>query len=306
MVRLVHNVALAGMTSPIKHVMWYLHDALVNIAPEQKEAFDREFEDFAITYLDDHHWVCEVDVAARHIRLSRKVPEVMWAASLAYYKLYTELQARLGGRSMSAPLELKPNQMPALGPSMSLLHWALDSWLNKLDLEWPAGLPRPTEDEQSQIDEKVATELCLGATAFLVHHELAHIRLRHGGGDQLDQERDADFAAADWALAGLADETDVRFVKRALAVALALELVVAYGIHAGKHGDEEHPRSFDRLMHTLDRHVRDENHSVWYFLVATLKLHLDNVSHRAAISNGPYDTARECVDAFVDALSRVA
>ena len=285
--------------------MGHVHDALVNVAPERKDEFVETYSEFVLEYSEDHHWICSVDVANKEIRISSKVVEVFWAASFAYFRLYTDLQNEIGGHvAVAVQLDLKSPSHLKVG--MDLLRWALDSWLNRQDVGWPSQLPQPTPSPSCGSDEHVAQELSLCATSFVVHHELSHIRLEHEGKSQIDAEREADQAAAEWVLGGVEDERDARFTKRALGMAVALAILVVRGMHTGDYGGNTHPRSYDRLMHTFDQHISDPNHKAWWFLVAILKLHLDNAAHGASVPLGPFDSARHCVDAFVDALSRIS
>lgn len=302
--RIVRNAALNGMESPIRHVMQHVHEAVVNIAPELRERFASDYDEFVLEYLDDYKWICDVDVARKHIRVSRKVMEVLWAAAFAYFRLYLAIQERTGDRvSVSAEFEFATDA--PLRDSVDILHWAMSTWLNESDEVWPPHLPNPIQNPQHASDEHVADELSLCAIAFILHHELAHIRLQHLGGSELDSERDADIEASAWVLGHLEDENDPQFVKRALGVATALEVLVAKGIHTQAYGGGSHPRSFDRMMNALDRHISDHNHPTWFFVSAILKLHLDNTSHGAEIPDREFESGRACVDAYVDALSRV-
>jgi hypothetical protein len=301
--REVRARALLRMKSPIRHVMEHAHDAIINIAPEKREEFKATFSDFTLEYLDDYHWVCKVDVSAKCIWLSSKVVEVLWAASFAYFRLYKELEKRIKGKAgVSVEIELRTD--PCLRDATDILHWAFDSWLNKRDVQWPEQLPKPLPEPPHASDEHMAQELSLCAVGLLLHHELAHVRLGHEGKSELEMEREADRAAAEWVLSGL-PERDARFVKRALGMAVALAVLVADGIHTNRYGGQTHPRSYDRLMHTFYQHVADPNHHVWWFIAAILKLHLDSEWRDASLPEGPFDSARDCVDAYVDALSRL-
>ena len=86
MMRELWIAQLRDMDSPIRHVMMHIHEAIVNIAPERKDSFAREYSELILEYLDDHHWICDVNVENRHIRLSSKVMEVLWAASFMYFR----------------------------------------------------------------------------------------------------------------------------------------------------------------------------------------------------------------------------
>ena len=169
---------------------------------------------------------------------------------------------------------------------------------------WPATLLRPRENCERGSAENAADELALCATAYVIHHELAHHRLGHVatqyGPSSIEQERDADYAAAEWIL-GKLSTTDPRFTKRALGVATALSLLTAHGIHTGHHGGETHPRSFDRLVNTLGQVLSDDYDRVWGFVVGIVNLHLNGVGivPPAVV----HDSFKSCVDSYVELLA---
>lgn len=305
--REVRAEALVTMRSPVRFLMEHIHEAIVNIAPERQNEFDHIFDNFILEYLDDHKWICDVVVAENRIRLSRKVLEVIWASSFAYFQIYIEIeQQNIGGENFPS-VEVDLVNDPNLAEACELVRWALDSWLNERDSDWPDGLPRPIEDSVDGPYEKIADELTLCAIAYMLHHELAHIHLRHTDGSNIEDERDADYASADWIFDRL--NTNLNrdmFTKRGLGVAIAFAILLAQGIHTGQYDGNTHPRSFDRLLHVLSRHVRNPHDPIWAFVVAVLTFHLDNADHGAVISKGPFDSFKECAESYVDALSRIA
>lgn len=288
------------MVSPIRFVMMHIHEALVNIAPERQVQFQKEFSDFSLEYLDTGEFICDVNVSARHIRLSRQVVELLWAISFGYITFYTKV-IQVHKPTTKQVFDL--TQDPEVARSMKLLKWAYENWANpKNQTPWPADLPKPIEQPKSGSMENIADELALCAVASYLHHELAHIRLNHQGVSSIDEERAADYAMADWILDHNLPLTDYRFIKRALGIAVAMEALTAYGIYTGRFGGTTHPRSYDRLVNTISRYVTDPNHVVWAVLVSTLKLHLDN--RNIATPDVVYDNFKECVNAYADILSR--
>jgi len=79
------------------------------------------------------------------------------------------------------------------------------------------------------------------AAAYALHHELAYIRLRHSTPCTVDQEREADYAAAEWVLDAVEADTD-QFRKRALGVSVALLYLVSSGVYTGQHDGKTHPK----------------------------------------------------------------
>ena len=298
--RHIMNDCLRTMQSPIRFVMYYIPRALVNIAPERQAEFEKEFADFSLEYLDSDEFICDVDVPSKHIRLSRQVAELLWAASFGYMTFYTKV-VQANKPTTKQLFDLTKNHEVA--QAMKLLKWAYENWLNpSKPIPWPDGLPKPVGHPQKGTMENVADELSLCALAAYLHHELAHIKLNHKSSGSIEDERDADYAMADWILNHNLALTDDRFIKRALGIAIAMEALTAYGIYTGKLGGTTHPYSYDRLINTVSRYVTDPDHVVWAVLVFTLKLHLDN--RKIETPDVVYRDFKECVNAYADILSR--
>ena len=291
---------LVDMKSPIRHVFHHIHEAIVNVAPERKEQFDKEHDTLILEYLDTFNWICHTDPDAKYIQLSRRVVEIFWVASYAYITFYSKV-IQVVKPTKKQYIDLTQNEDVA--KAMRLLKWGYENLVNKEDIPWPDDLPRPIPNPEQGSMENVADELCLFAVAFVLHHELAHIRLEHSasnGGVEL--ERETDYAASDWILNHDLSEKDMKFIKRGLGIAIAFEVMTAYGIYTGKYGGKTHPYSYDRLVHTLRRYISDPDHLVWALLVSTIKLHLDN--KKIAVPDVIYESFYECVNAYADVLSR--
>jgi hypothetical protein len=86
--RVINDLCLPNMVSPIRHVMAYLPNALVNIAPERTKEFALLHPEFTLEYCDVPTWICKVDTQKNLISLSRRVVEVVWCACYAYMVFY--------------------------------------------------------------------------------------------------------------------------------------------------------------------------------------------------------------------------
>ena len=174
--RIIKGKCLFKMKSPAKYVMEHIHEAIINIAPEREREFKDAYPDLEIEYIDDNKWICNADSSNKHIKLSRRVVEILWCAAYSYLTIYTMLsQKEKNGQKMEIVFGEDENANSAA----KLLKWAFESWLNPNDLQWPEDLPRPRDNPKNGSMENVADEFCLCAVAYLMHHELAHIRLRH-------------------------------------------------------------------------------------------------------------------------------
>lgn len=296
--RHINNESLKNMDSPIRFVMHHIHEAIVNIAPERKKEFEKEHHTFDMEYIDTYEWICNSTPKKKKIRLSRRVVEMLWAASYAYMTFYTKV-VQVVKPTKKQYIDL--TQHKEVADAMRLLKWAYENFINKEDNPWPDGLPHPNENPPKGSMENVADELSLCAVSYLIHHELAHIRLQHDE-STIETEREADYAASDWIVFQDLPETDDKFIKRTLGIAIAFEVMTAYGIYTGKHGGSTHPYSYDRLINTLHRYISDDDHVVWALLVSTIKLHLDN--KKLETPDRVFETFYECVNTYADIISR--
>jgi hypothetical protein len=139
--------------------------------------------------------------------------------------------------------------------------------------------------------------------AFILHHELAHLNLRHSAqvSDELSisQEKDADIAAAEWVL-GRVDESTAMFTKRMLGVVQALLLTTAMGLYAGDLGGKRHPFSYDRLTSLLSRFSGTRNHVATWVAFAVLDLHFQNSGRK--LKQQSFADAHEALSALCDHL----
>jgi hypothetical protein len=183
--------------------------------------------------------------------------------------------------------------------------WALNNLFSpEARKPWPNDLPHPSEKLLPQSWEHIANEFCLCAAAYIIHHELAHIRLKHKAGfHSVDQEREADYAAADWIMEGMqgAKPDDLIFIKRLLGISLALQAITVKGIYTGYYGGDSHPRSFDRLYNTLSRYVSEPDHVIYAITIVALQLHLQHA--KVSLRLEAYDDFLQCFDAYIERLS---
>lgn len=293
----VRQLTVPPFESPAKYIIKYIPAIAATVAPEKAEELLRLQRDAKLRLTNSGEWEFNINIKTKEITISRKVAEVFWCTGYAYVVIYQKI---FEGRREEEPKTFDLHADEELSKAARLLQWAFESWISD-DSSWPSDLPKPLEHPVRESMENVADEIALCAIAYFLHHELAHAYLGHSPSeDGIDQERDADYSAASWLLDGL-EETDPRFQKRSLGIALAFAVFTAYGIHTGRFDGRTHPRHFDRLIHVLDRHIRDPEHSTWAVLVAMLKVHLDNAGvhapTRIAVS------FRECVDSYVETLA---
>lgn len=291
------------MQSPIRHLMQdNLPVSVFTIAPERKTEFDVSLDNFDLIYTNEGRWKFCADPFSREIFVSRGAVELIWCASLAHFLFYTRL---IQNKKFDRPVEIDPHSDEGVSNALKLLAWAINCQLrNDNSDDWPANLPSPLKVPAKESDEHVADELCLVSCAFLLHHELAHIRLQHSAGVNdalsLSQEKEADIAAAEWVLDGI-DADSPMFVKRMLGIVQAFLLATAVGLYGGNLGGNSHPFSYDRLTSLLNRFLGRANHFTKGIVFAVLDLHFQNSGRQ--LTKQAFADQEEALEAICDQLA---
>lgn len=114
--------------------------------------------------------------------------------------------------------------------------------------QWPADVEPPVPGAAAGAEEAFVNNVFLGATGWIVLHEIAHIHLGHQGTVSTDasfgQEHEADGWAARWVLEKL-DDGDPRGPFRVFAIsAAAIWLAVLDEV---RRGSTTHPHAWQRL-----------------------------------------------------------
>ncbi|RJS13952.1 hypothetical protein DRW03_35660 [Corallococcus sp. H22C18031201] len=291
-------IALGGK-SPIYELAHPVGRAIVLSAPERVEDVRPLLEDLILEIVEPGPARCYIDLPSKTIRITRSLLEHLWVSSYSYWMLYSR---HVSGRLIDTPKEVDLTHDPVDVAAMQLLRWSVQNQLGGLDRPWPDDLPRPASNPTWASDIHVANEFMIAAVAFILHHELAHHRLGHSslpeGADSVSQEREADYEAARWLLA---DCGGAVLEKRALGVTIALASMVVIQIYRGPEDPTTHPRTFDRLINSLQQYVPDVDHAAWGFAVIAIKLHMDHVG--IAAPQAALQTVRDVAEAYAEVLA---
>jgi hypothetical protein len=274
------------------------------IAPEKVDDLAQYFDEITLEVVVDSRWLCRIEPTSGLITVSYRAVEILWAVSYAYWTFYAKV---VNGR-MPCGQEVDLSEDPELAAAMSLLRWGIAA--DGASEPWPVQTPSPLLSPSPGSLEYAAQQLCLGAAGLLLHHELAHKRLRHPGSNgsdkswTLEAEKDADNFAADWILDQSTCPADKREF-RAISASVALLMATAFfGIHRGEYGGLTHPRVFDRLFNSLSRHLEPDNDGVWSFVGSVLLLHMQSMGIQLPPKR--YDSHFDFVNACVDRLAQEA
>ncbi|MGE0536246.1 MAG: phage exclusion protein Lit family protein [Pirellulales bacterium] len=302
------------MKNPIHFLLDHFFASLAAISPEKADDLKREVAEHGIAFViedTEKPFFFLANPETKTITAGVGCLGRLWATAYGYFCLY---QAVADAKSQNADvreLDLKANER--IEKASRLLEWTVNIEMALAaarrskeptpQVGWPNDLPKPIPNPIHASDEHVTDELFLCAAAYILHHELAHIRLGHISSPDSDEtrklEEQADEAAARWILGGL-DENDPRFLKRALGVALALSWLASLAVFVPE-DQKWHPPSCDRLVAIIEMFVKDPNHLVWAFVGTVLRANLEARSmiydkNREATSFK--DDAQYCIGVF--------
>jgi hypothetical protein len=293
--------------------IWGLMDllpaSLERIAPTRLAALVEAVQGLTLNLMPELRWVCEYDPDSKTISISQRAVECLWCASYAYYMLYKNLAE---GKQFDSPVERVLTEIPALANPLARLRWALDDVVFQRLSPWPeeqlVPVPLPEAGRPIVSPEVFASEICLVATAYVLHHELAHHHLRHSKSTP-ETEFEADNNALDWILLD-SSAGPLPIQKRGLGVVVANTVLAALDLYqsrahrkSAERPGRSHPPGYRRWFNALLRHFDDPNDVVWGFALVALMLHLEHL--RIRIAKGPYDTFYAAADALVETLTEV-
>lgn len=143
------------------------------------------------------------------------------------------------------------------------------------DYSWPGDYPKPTQFPLPNSDINVANEAFLCATAWIIHHEIAHIRLGHQPLltiQSIQEEKAADICATRWILEKCVDQKEL--TKRVLGIVAAV-----LSIQAVEESDdfdifETHPRAFERIDYYLNESEIEEDDLIYAFAAIIFQMQL--------------------------------
>ena len=293
---------------------------LIAVAPEKGTQLTTYVQQNNVTFLVNENAdriLFQAHPGQKRIDVGLKCLARLWASAYAYFCIYTDVaDAKLANPS-TGELDLRASERRR--QAGDLLKWSIETDI-AIQLEsltgfktgesrksFPFGLPRPFAASEYASDQHVADELFLVALSYILHHEMAHLRLGHihqTGIASILQEKEADLEAANWLLDGLSDESDPKFVKRALGIAIGLAWLASLNVYVGSASTKTHPPAYDRLYQVLGQYIHDENHQVWAMVSLILSLHLQNQGLPFG-ENVEFQSFRHAANYYVDQVSKL-
>jgi len=273
---------MENLRSPIVTLQNAIAGAAYRIAPEREPELSSYIEDqgAAIAIDDGPGFRFGVTTSTKEITTNIATLEFLWASVHAHLILYDEYAKTQRSDSKVFDSRCIPRSRHAL----ELLNWAVTNMGDSGMENWPSHLPRPEQYPAAGTDIHVANELFLCCIAWVVHHELAHLRLGHKPihtTRSMDEEKDADLVATKWILDRCSDEREYR--KRTYGIAAAILALQGMRDDAPFDILRSHPRAFERLDYCLEAAEVGEDEEVYAFAACIMQIQLSycgvNIAH---------------------------
>jgi hypothetical protein len=259
------------LRSPVLTFEKQVASAAFTIAPERVDELLAIAPTISLVLSNDRNFSIRVNMSTHEVTLPIATQEYLWACGYLFWVLYQEYIAAQLREDKQVDLSTKRTVCDAI----NLFNWAWNNQAASGVEEWPARLPRPKR-EGSDEAVSAANELFIAAIAWIIHHEIAHVRAKHPAMHQIyavKQELEADEMATDWIL-GKCDDPDLR-KKRQLGMVtalLAMQLLdepPGLDTYVGTH-----PPTVERLYTCLERAQVDDDAVPRAFAAVALQLQL--------------------------------
>ena len=253
------------MRSPIIHLQSQIAGAAFNVAPEKACACKQYRDQYKINLVlvDETRF----RVRVRPCVQSQTIEIVLPIASLEYLWAFSHycwvLTQEYASAQQSGALGFDCLGNNRLRNSNNILQWAQNNLVDTGIDSWPSEGPRPTLDSDNGSDEHVATELFLCAIGWMLHHEIAHVVLKHpliGTAFMQQEERDADQYATNWLLEGQHPDAP-GLKKRVHGITVALLCLQSLEVNDHLCLRNTHPAAYDRISSNFNN-IQASNHEI--------------------------------------------
>ena len=291
----------AGLVSPLIPFIENILDSLQNVAPEKQADLIRLLSQHRpkVKLNYSRGFFFAADPGTKRIEMSLQGLEFLWAAAYMFYVVYNACARS----SKKGEGYLTFDQDKGCQVALLLYKWASDNLNAPAATPWPKTLPCPSKGMAVESNEYVVTELFLCAAAWILHHELAHIRLGHVDGlaISIPQEKVADEEATRWILQDCPKGAPCE--KRALGIAIAILVLTSLDYTRGTFESASHPRSYQRLFDAMVDTINDEDHRVYGFIIVIMKAYMDRYGIES--KEDPTRSYFACFQDYCKILARV-
>lgn len=257
--------------SPILILQRQIAGCAFAVAPEREKELLAAAPTFSLALSDDRGFYIRVNMSTHEATLPIATLEYIWTCAHLFWVLYQEYIAAQQRGDREIDVSTRRNICDAI----DAFNWARNNQAVSGIQRWPDELPVPArEDSDGAI--AVANELFLVAVAWIIHHEIAHVRERHPmlhNSYAIRQEIEADEIATDWVL-GECHNLELR-KKRQLGMVTALMAMQLLDEPPGANTYiGTHPPTVERLYACLERANVDDDGAPRAFAAVALQLQM--------------------------------
>ena len=281
--------------SPVLDLELAIAGAPYRIAPEREVEMGEwiEANGLEMEVCDGGGFNFKVDLKSKLIRTNVATLEYLWASAYAYLTLYNEY----GLAQQRGEGQFDTGWNKRCRDCLDLLRWSVGNLHGSGTEKWPEDLPRPTKNPEPQTDGNNANEMFLCAFAWIVHHELAHVRLGHQPvlkTDTIYEERDADVSATKFILEKCEEPEPRR--KRSLGVAVALLAIQSIETKPGPGQLQTHPHAFERIDYCMTESGLSDDDEVFALCACVMQIQLASRGYAVAHDG---DSFRSILDSYL-------
>ncbi|NOT87697.1 MAG: hypothetical protein HOP03_05905 [Lysobacter sp.] len=241
------------------------------VAPEREEELLVAAPTFSLALSNDKGFYIRVNMSTHEAILPIATLEYLWTCAYLFWVLYQEYVDAQRRGDEQLDLSARRNVCDAI----DVFNWARNNQKISGVEDWPDALPRPSRGGVHD-DVSVANELFLVAVAWIIHHEIAHIRAKHPAMHRsyaVQQEIEADEMATDWILSGCEDSELRRKRQLGMVTALLAMQLLDEPLGADTYVST-HPPTVERLYACLDRAQVNDDGVPRAFAAVVLQLQL--------------------------------
>lgn len=259
--------------SPILSLENAIASSAFRIAPELENelAEVRDQNNLSFSLVDEPGFSLRVLLMEGEVIINIAALEYLWASVHAHFVLFDEYRkAQEQGihKFDTGGCDRRKN-------AVALLDWAVQNISTKGTAKWPQGLPCPEKHPEHESDVHVTNELFLCAIAWILHHEIAHVRLAHpplSTCRSMSEEKEADIAATRWILS--MSKVVSESTKRTFGIALAILAMLGLDEPVNKGPLPTHPDAFERIDYCLSEAGISEVDQVYAFASVIMQIQL--------------------------------
>ncbi|WP_166267123.1 phage exclusion protein Lit family protein [Marinobacter caseinilyticus] len=261
------------MRSPILELETAIAAAPFSIVPERKHELGDwvDSEGVTLDFIDRPSFTFHVYTQKKTVQTSIATLEYLWATSHVHLVLYDEY----GQAQRRGDTQFNTGGNHRSRSALEIAKWAVENLLSTGVQPWPESFIRPHSHPENCSDVHTANELFLCAFAWMMHHELAHVRLGHNEAitsRSLEEEKEADVEATKWILSQCSDSAQAQ--KRIYGVVAAILALQAISSPSGNSIMQTHPPTFERLDYCLFESGVDPDNEAYAFAACIMQIQL--------------------------------